>query len=328
MKGIGHLPAMKTTKGFTIVELLIVIVVIGILAAVTIVAFNGITSKANQAKLSSDLANSVTRLKADAVDLTNAYPSSIAAANGGQGLPASSGTTYQYTIDNTANPATFCLTATNNGTSYFVTQDGGTPTAGACPGHDNGGGTTAVTNMFTNPNFETSTAGWTNPNSSTLLRDTSFTHSGGASLKVTLPTASAGISGTGVPSIPVNASNLVPGSTYTVSAYVYVPTATSITLSSSVQGSYASRVNGPSSTTTVKNTWVRLSNSFVAGASGSISLYFLNGTAATSGMVFWVDDAMLTQGSTLFNYGDGNYSANGWSWSGTNNLSTSSGPVL
>lgn len=34
-------------KGFTIVELLIVIVVIGILAAITIVSYNGITARAN-----------------------------------------------------------------------------------------------------------------------------------------------------------------------------------------------------------------------------------------------------------------------------------------
>ena len=34
------------TKGFTLVELLIVIVVIAILAAISIVAYNGVTSKA------------------------------------------------------------------------------------------------------------------------------------------------------------------------------------------------------------------------------------------------------------------------------------------
>lgn len=44
-------------RGFTIVELLIVIVVIGILAAITIVAYNGIQTKANANSSLSDLAN-------------------------------------------------------------------------------------------------------------------------------------------------------------------------------------------------------------------------------------------------------------------------------
>ena len=42
-------------KGFTIVELLIVIVVIGILAAITIVSFNSVQDKARQVKIQQDL---------------------------------------------------------------------------------------------------------------------------------------------------------------------------------------------------------------------------------------------------------------------------------
>lgn len=45
----------KSTNGFTIVELLIVVVVIAILAAITIVSYNGITEKSRYAAMRSDL---------------------------------------------------------------------------------------------------------------------------------------------------------------------------------------------------------------------------------------------------------------------------------
>jgi len=49
------LSGRNSRQGFTIVELLIVIVVIGILAAITIVAYNGIQARAQQSKISNDL---------------------------------------------------------------------------------------------------------------------------------------------------------------------------------------------------------------------------------------------------------------------------------
>ena len=48
---------MRRPDGFTIVELLIVIVVIAILAAITIVAFNGIQDRARNSSIQTDLTN-------------------------------------------------------------------------------------------------------------------------------------------------------------------------------------------------------------------------------------------------------------------------------
>jgi prepilin-type N-terminal cleavage/methylation domain-containing protein len=53
---VAMLRVRRDINGFTIVELLIVIVVIGILAAITIVSFNGVQDKARGAKVNSDIA--------------------------------------------------------------------------------------------------------------------------------------------------------------------------------------------------------------------------------------------------------------------------------
>lgn len=49
--------------GFTIVELLIVVVVIAILAAITIIAYNGIQNRANDTAVQSDISNMAKKLQ-------------------------------------------------------------------------------------------------------------------------------------------------------------------------------------------------------------------------------------------------------------------------
>jgi prepilin-type N-terminal cleavage/methylation domain-containing protein len=63
-------------SGFTIVELLIVIVVIGILAAISIVAYNGIQNRAQLAKAQSDMNGAVKKIEISNAD-TSTYPNSI-----------------------------------------------------------------------------------------------------------------------------------------------------------------------------------------------------------------------------------------------------------
>jgi|TARA_B100001245_G_scaffold112184_1_gene82189 prepilin-type N-terminal cleavage/methylation domain-containing protein len=58
----GHFLLRRQT-GFTIVELLIVVVVIGILAAIVIVAYNGITNQTHDTTVKNDLANIAKKLE-------------------------------------------------------------------------------------------------------------------------------------------------------------------------------------------------------------------------------------------------------------------------
>lgn len=54
-------------KGFTIVELLIVIVIIAILATITIVAYNGITDRANDSAMETTITSVAKKLSTDVI---------------------------------------------------------------------------------------------------------------------------------------------------------------------------------------------------------------------------------------------------------------------
>ena len=73
----------RSTTGFTIVELLIVIVVIAILASISVVAYTGIQNRANDSAVQSDLNNLVKKIQLAAAD-TGDYP------RGGATRPSSS----------------------------------------------------------------------------------------------------------------------------------------------------------------------------------------------------------------------------------------------
>lgn len=296
------------------------IVVIGILAAIVIVAYTGITQRSVIASMSSDLDNNAKAVKLYQVD-NSGYPTSndcsATPATNSICLKTSPGTIVTaFTQNNTTNPQTYCMSLTNESNTYYINQDG-TPQSGGC----------TVTHCMTNPNFDTNIAGTNGPNGSTVARDTSRFFGGSASLVATMPAASIAAVGAGIYSANSVPGTLKPNTTHTVSAYVYVPSGT-VDVSLSVQGpGVASKQNPSSSMTSVKDSWVRLNNIFVTSSSGVLNLYVLNKVAnPTAGAQIWIDSTMLTEGSALLNYGDGN--SPGWGWTSTVNGSASSGPQL
>jgi prepilin-type N-terminal cleavage/methylation domain-containing protein len=77
---LGYAKSMfPLRRGFTIVELLIVIVVIGILAGITIATFNGAQKKAKVSSAQSELSNFIKRAELFKIDDSmGAYPSNLA----------------------------------------------------------------------------------------------------------------------------------------------------------------------------------------------------------------------------------------------------------
>lgn len=141
----------KQPVGFTIVELLIVIVVIAILAAITIVAYNGIQERARASSVSAALTQAHKKLLAYQVDFPNTFPADKTALEN-IGIKDDGSVTYQYTRT-AGSPDSYCLTATTGTTSYKVSSSATTPAQGGCAGHGQGG-SPAITNLVTNPSFE------------------------------------------------------------------------------------------------------------------------------------------------------------------------------
>lgn len=143
-------------QGFTIVELLIVIVVIAILAAITLVAFNGITNKSREASLQSSLKQVQTQV-ANYKTLNGAFPTSLAVLNDGQGPKGGSDMRFIYTLEGSDYCVTLVSTATPS--MYNTCGNNGTISSGSYSGHADliagyptRGGFTDITNAEGQPN--------------------------------------------------------------------------------------------------------------------------------------------------------------------------------
>ncbi len=86
---LKNIKAKQGSRGFTIVELLVVIVVIGILAAITIVSYTGITTKANTAAGQSEANAAAAKINIYSVDTAYGMPTTYGSINN-----SSSNTSY------------------------------------------------------------------------------------------------------------------------------------------------------------------------------------------------------------------------------------------
>ncbi len=116
----------RRATGFTLVELILVIAVIGILAAITIIAYGSWKQNTAANVLKSDL-NGAAAAMEDARNWGSGYPTSVPTS-----FKPSDGTTL---TGGSSDGKTFCIqdTSTTYPTLIFHLTNGGSTTTGACP---------------------------------------------------------------------------------------------------------------------------------------------------------------------------------------------------
>jgi prepilin-type N-terminal cleavage/methylation domain-containing protein len=320
---------LNRQQGFTIVELLIVIVVIGILAAITIVAYNGIQDRARVSTVSSALSQAAKKLTLYQVDNPDLYPADKTALEA-LGIKDSPTISYQY-ARTSSTPNTYCITATTGTTSYKISNAAPAPSAGGCAGHGVGG-SNPITNLIVNPGFESNTSNWGASNI-TVAQAPDWFQSGASSVKLTnssiADTGDIRLSGGSATTFP---PGMAAGETYTVSATLRMTAPLSgghnrsprVMFFYSINGVNFTEVFGPKANNVAGVQTI--SHTFAVPANATGVVLGLGGSSSVIGEAVYYDNVIMTTGSTVYNYADGNSS--NWVWNGTLNNSTSTGPAL
>ncbi len=303
----------KKQTGFTIVELLIVVVVIAILAAITIVAYSGIRNRAVNSAAQSAASSTGKKVQTYATLHGELYPTE-SSYKSELNLPDST-TSASYDYFTTTDQKSFCISVTNSATqpetAYAYTNTSG----GAVPGR-------CAKNLVANPSFETLTGSTINgiSASSRVTVETSSTGviSGARSAAVT-PTYSAGTD------TFADMSNwgIQANTTYNVGLQV---TLTQPLLNSNARfrfnvGSVDQQSSGPTTVGTHQISW--LYN--VVTPTPVSFLRFMPGGKLGDPTVY-IDNFMVTATPNAYRYGDGD--SPGWTWMGSPHASASFGPAL
>jgi len=321
---------IRERRGFTIVELLIVIVVIGILAAITIVAYNGIQDKAKNASAKSAAAQ-LSTLLSNTGATAGSYPADLSMVNNGHSLSTSDGTTYLY--HQGSGGSSYCATVTNGNHSYEISDTNPTPTPGGCPG-DGQNGQAAITNLVLNPSAETDVATWEFNSDSGSIATSQSTGSAqngtafGRQKWTTAPSSGVTFWIAAKAQLPTSSS-----ATYTASGYIRTSWSGESFFMNAVPydstGTYQGGEVYGTPTPIPANTWTRLTATITVPSGTQYVMLRLRNQAGTlpgTNATMDADAFMLTSGSQLYNYADGN--SPNWIWNGTTNESASIGPQL
>lgn len=307
--------------GFTIVELLIVIVVIAILAAIVIVAYSGIRQNAQASSVKSAVSQAGKKVLAYAVTNTELFPEETSYV-ADLGLPASTASaTYDYYTS--TNRKSFCFSVSNDSisptVSYSVTSSNTSPVVGRC-----------VKNLamdpagVTNAGYLSSIGGSPAPTANSIASDQS--RSGGTAFKRIVQGTGSVAAVAGGFSHPFQT-----GERLTWSVWVYSTKAGSISPYAEgaliSNGSYAG-LHGGATVNVPANTWTKVTGTAIPSAGVNIQRVGAYNLSVVSGDILWIDDFMIYKSGTAIYYDSANGNSPNWAWSGAPNASESFGPAI
>lgn len=294
--------------GFTIVELLIVIVVIAILATISIIAYRGIQERARASEAAAGLTQAKKKLELYKID-NGSYPTTgnLSAADVND-----SDVSYQYTSDG----STYCLTGTVGTTSYKASNTGN-PEQGGCAGHGQGG-VAAITNLAKSPRG--TNASYINSNDSTVWEVTR---------NITVPATPDGIT-------TAAQSRLVGSNPYVLSMYDIDGLGNSGGFTRSISAWVRVNASGYSIMNSISNwavqslpanAWVRVQTIVPFPATSWSGIYIRKDSGAPAPTDrAWITGIMSVEGTQHYSFADGN--SPNWIWNGMPNNSSSTGPAL
>lgn len=306
--------------GFTIVELLIVVVVIAILATITIVAYNGVSERARVSAVTQSLSQARTSLETYKIN-NGLYPltGNLSAA----GI-ANDQVSYQYY---SPDGSSFCLTGAINSTTYYTNATGYTaPVSGSC----------LIKNYYVDPQpANTSTVSFWSGNAGNVATYTATTSTWSTSGKANRMAWTAVTNNNGGPAIYLaNSYNSYIGQTFTVTA--------DIRLISGTAGLGWASVDRDSNAGTMTWSTGGTTSAMVTGQTYRVYATFSADSAATAANLrFYIlisgksSDAVADVADIDLYPGQYDpqrrwYSGNSpaWAWNGTANNSSSTGPAL
>jgi len=317
----GHaiIPLMQWGKkqtGFTIVELLIVVVVIAILAAITIVSYNGIQNRAKESAAQSTAAQVGKRMLQHAIEKGEIYPADKAAFLSYAGVADTSDTTYDYFVS--PDQKSFCAGTTKQNVSYSFSASSGGAVKGRC-----------MENLAANPSAagvslaHFGAAGSTHATTSKAI-SSDRAHSGTTALKATV-SAAGQLSVMSKPAAPLR---LNAGESLSWSFWVYSTKAGNVSnLAEANRVSDGTYTNSGGVVSNVPaNTWTKISRTWSPPEDQNISQIGFYNLQVVSGDLLWFDEFAIYKSDKPYQYSDGD--STGAFWNGNVNASSSVNIVL